>query len=60
MTPDRFVSMTLSRRTMKPAVAALGEAKVMADLSTLAGDHVDAFGNLQIPYVSELFVVVKS
>ena len=60
MTPDRFVAMALSRRTMKPAVAVLGEAKVAVDLSTLARDHVDVFGDVQIPYVSELFVVVKS
>jgi SAM-dependent methyltransferase len=59
MTPDRFVAMTLSRRTMKPAVAALGEARVEADLTALAGAHTDASGHVQIPYVSELFVVVK-
>lgn len=60
MTPDRFTAMTLSRRTMKPAVAALGEARVAADLTALAAEHADATGAVQIPYLSELFVVRKS
>ena len=60
MTPDRFTAMTLSRRTMKPAVAALGEAKVEADLTALAIEHADATGHVQIPYLSELFLVRKA
>lgn len=60
MTPDRFVAMTLSRRTMKPAVAALGEEKVEADLTALATVHADSGGRVQIPYVSELFIVRKT
>ena len=59
MEPSRFVAMTLSRRTMKPAVASLGEEKVEADLMALSNKHLDANGFVQIPYVSELFITGK-
>lgn len=59
MEPSRFVAMTLSRRTMKPAVAALGESKVEADLMALSKEHADDEGFVQIPYMSELFIARK-
>ena len=60
MTPERFTAMSLSRRTMKPAVAALGEARVTADLTALAAEHADESGHVQIPYLSEFFIIRKS
>ena len=56
---DRFAGTMMSRRTMKPTVAALGEAAVEESLRALAAQHGNADGTVTIPYVSELFVVRK-
>lgn len=59
VTPDRFVGITLSRRTMKPVVAKLGETAVEEFLRELAMRHAGANGLVDIRYISELFVATK-
>ena len=57
---DRFVGTMMSRRTMKPTVAKLGEASVEESLRALVAEHGNADGSVTIPYVSELFLARKA
>lgn len=56
---DRFVGMMLSRRTMKPTVAKLGEAVVEKSLRSMANEFGNTDGTVTIPYVTELFLAHK-
>ncbi len=57
---DRFVGTMMSRRTMKPTVAKLGEAAVEASLHSMAAEYGNADGTVTIPYVTELFLAMKT
>ena len=56
---DKFVGTMMSRRTMKPTVAKLGESAVAESLRSFASEHGNADGTVTIPYVTELFVARK-
>ena len=56
---DKFVGTMMSRRTMKPTVAKLGEAVVEESLRAMAAEHGNADGTVTVPYVTELFVALK-
>lgn len=56
---DRFVGMMLSRRTMKPTTAKLGEAVVEESLRSMADEFSNPDGTVTIPYVTELFLACK-
>lgn len=56
---ERFTGMMLSRRTMKPAVAARGEDFVEAALRAMAARHGNSDGSVTIPYRTELFLAAK-
>lgn len=56
---DKFVGTMMSRRTMKPTVAKLGESAVEESLRSYASEHGNADGTVTIPYVTELFVARK-
>lgn len=56
---DKFVGTMMSRRTMKPTVAKLGEGAVDKSLRSFASEHGNADGTVTIPYVTELFLAVK-
>ena len=56
---ERFTGMMLSRRTMKPAVAARGEAFVESALRNMAARHGNADGSVTIPYQTELYLATK-
>lgn len=56
---DRFVGTMMSRRTMKPTVAKLGEAAVEEALRSMAAADGNPDGTVTIPYVTELFVARK-
>jgi len=57
---DRFVGMMLSRRTMKPTVAKLGEAAVEESLRSMATEFGNPDGTVTTPYVTELFLAQKA
>ncbi|MEX2616412.1 MAG: class I SAM-dependent methyltransferase [Alphaproteobacteria bacterium] len=56
---DRFTGMMLSRRTMKPAVAACGEGFVETALRAMAARHGNPDGSVTIPYRTELYLAAK-
>ena len=56
---DRFTGTMMSRRTMKPTVAKLGETSVEESLRSMAAQHGNPDGTVTIPYVTELFVARK-
>ena len=56
---ERFVGTMMSRRTMKPTVAKLGEAAVEESLRAMATEHATPDGTVTIPYVTELFLARK-
>lgn len=56
---DKFVGTMMSRRTMKPTVAQLGENAVEDTLRAMAAEHGNADGTVTIPYVTELFLARK-
>ena len=57
---DKFVGTMMSRRTMKPTVAKLGQEAVEDALRALAAEHGNADGTVTVPYVTELFVASKN
>jgi ubiquinone/menaquinone biosynthesis C-methylase UbiE len=57
---DRFVGMMLSRSTMKPTVAAHGEAYVEDSLRAMAARFGNPDGTVTIAYITELFLAKKS
>jgi ubiquinone/menaquinone biosynthesis C-methylase UbiE len=59
MSIDRFAGMMLSRRTMKPAVAALGEAAVDMALRDMSARHGNGDGTVTVPYRTELYLARK-
>ena len=56
---ERFTGMMLSRRTMKPAVAARGEAFVENALRAMAARYGNGDGSVTIPYQTELYLAAK-
>lgn len=56
---DKFVGTMMSRRTMKPTVAKLGEKTVEDSLRSMAEAHGNADGTVTVPYVTELFLAQK-
>ena len=56
---DKFVGTMMSRRTMKPTVAKLGENAVEDTLRAMAAAHGNADRTVTIPYVTELYIAVK-
>jgi ubiquinone/menaquinone biosynthesis C-methylase UbiE len=57
---DKFVGTMLSRSTMKPTVAKLGESSVEDSLRSMAVKLGNADGTVTVPYVTELFLARKS
>ncbi len=59
MTPERFVAMTLSRRTMRPLKDKFGERGVTDAMQKIANRHLNDDGHVVIPYVTELYMARK-
>ena len=60
MKMDEIMGLALSSTKMRPAVTRYGEETVIALLSDVLGQYADDDGHLDVPYVTELFMVRRA